>query len=180
MSKYRSEYKILTEDEISARLKRGEIHYSKTEYESIRSRMESHMNKYSFLNRSSASLNIKPGHHFLYEAFLDRYDQGITVTYPKLGIFLNTYPCDQTIEVEWTDHRRSWEWNFKFSEYCFIAEQKSRLDYLPLWSDDMFIYGVWDTKPSWREMKPAYEKTWHFWRDVDKLRELTIDRIIGG
>jgi len=59
---------------------------------------EAHYNKYNFMNVTA----MKPGDIFLYE-----FVKGDLVTYPRIGIYLNIIPIDQTIEVEYVDYRRT-------------------------------------------------------------------------
>lgn len=133
--------------------------------------------KYDFISNNYKLSPKIPGQHFLYEKFEYRSDS-IVIGYPKLGIYLNSYPCDQTIEVEWIDHRRSWEWNLKIGEYFYVAEEKSEIKHLPLWSDSLNVYGVWDKMPDWRQLKQSYERTWWFWRSPDELRDIRINRLL--
>jgi hypothetical protein len=59
------------------------------------------------------------GQFFLYEKLLDgRYKSNRPhnheLFYPKLGLYLNALPCDQTVELEWVDRRRTWEWRVEY------------------------------------------------------------------
>lgn len=126
----------------------------------------------------------KMGKLFLYEKVLNR--SGIIVHYPRLGVYLNELPIDQTTEIEWVDYRRSWEWNTKFKyifdnkEYTnFVGEIPTEVQRLILWSDDMLIYGAWDSMPSFRELKQAYERTWWFYRTEQEKRDLQLNRILS-
>ncbi len=173
----------LTKEEIN--LKRNkEISLTKDEYLLVDDKMSKHSDKYDFFSWNKGnSIPRVPGQHFLYQIFKDyqKSDNSyITITYPRLGIYLNSYPCDQTIEIEWVDHRRTWEWNIRYNEHCWAAEENAVLKYLPLWGDQMLIYGVWDSKPNWKQLKQAYEKTWWFYRDSDELRDIQLDRILNG
>lgn len=82
--------------------------------------------------------------------------------YPKLGMYINALPCDQTIEVEWVDYRRTWDFNVKYTgEYkdkdglsrTFqrnMCDNETEIERIPLWGDDLLVYGVWDTMPNWK------------------------------
>jgi hypothetical protein len=170
---------LLTKEEIN--LKRNkEMFLSKEQYLALDVKMSKHSDKHDFFH---TKVNPKvPGQYFLYEIFKNYQksdDKYVTITYPQLGIYLNSYPCDQTIEVEWVDSRRTWEWNVRMSEHCWVAEETSILKYLPLWSDQMMVYGVWDSRPNWKQLKQAYEKTWWFYRDSDELRDIQLNRILN-
>lgn len=146
-----------------------------------------HFKKYNFIDTENPK---RMGQYFLYEKILDgRYQSNFPhdheLFHPKLGIYINALPCDQTIEVEWVDYRRTWEWNLEydykhdgktFSSY--IGELATEIERLPLWSDDLLVYGVWDTMPNWKQLRQAYERTWWFYRDVDKLRDIQLNRLL--
>lgn len=146
-----------------------------------------HFDKYNFLDANSPS---KMGQFFLYEKLLDgRYKSNIAhdheLFYPKLGLYLNSLPCDQTIEIEWVDYRRTWESNMGYDfEYegkkyqRFIYDNVTEIERLPIWHDYLLVYGVWDTMPNWRQLRQAYERTWWFHRTTDELRDLQLDRLL--
>jgi hypothetical protein len=170
---------ILTADEIDRR-RNKELILTEEEYSLLKDRIHKHSDKFNYLG-SKVPIRLSAGQHFLYETIKSEgYKSDTHISYPKLGIYLDAYPCDQTIEIEWVDHRRSWEWKFRISEHFFVAEERTILNYLPLWGDMICIYGVWDVRPNWRQLKQAYEKTWWFWRDQDELRDIQINRILNG
>ena len=151
-----------------------------------------HFKKYEFLNTTNPN---KMGQYFLYEKLLDgRYKSNTPhdheLFYPKLGMYINALPCDQTIEVEWVDYRRTWEWNLKFdyeakdidgvpkTYQSYFGELTTEIERLPLWSDYLLVYGVWDTMPNWKQLRQAYERTWWFHRTTDELRDLQLNRLL--
>jgi hypothetical protein len=146
-----------------------------------------HFHKYEFFKTDSPS---KMGQFFLYEKLLDgRYKSSRPhdheLFYPKLGIYLNALPCDQTIEVEWIDYRRTWEWGVEYDyEYDgktyknYIGELPTEIERLPLWNDYLLIYGVWNSMPNWQQLRQAYERTWWFHRTTDELRDLQLNRLL--
>jgi len=146
-----------------------------------------HFKKYEFFNTDNPN---RMGQYFLYEKLLDgRYKSNRPhdheLFYPKLGVYLNGLPCDQTIEVEWVDYRRTWEWNTKYDyEYDgkpyknYIGELPTEIERLPLWDDSLLVYGVWDSKPNWQQLRQAYERTWWFHRTSDELRDLQLNRLL--
>ena len=152
-----------------------------------------HFKKYEFLNTTNPN---KMGQYFLYEKLLDgRYKSNTPhdheLFYPKLGMYINALPCDQTIEVEWIDYRRTWEWNLKFDYEVkdkdgvpktyqnYFGELPTEIERLPLWSDYLLVYGVWDTMPNWKQLRQAYERTWWFHRTTDELRNIQLDRLLS-
>ena len=151
-----------------------------------------HFKKYEFFNTENPK---RMGQYFLYEKLLDgRYKSNVPhdheLFYPKLGVYLNGLPCDQTIEVEWVDYRRTWEWRLEYDyEYKdkdgsvkifknYIAELPTEIERLPIWSDYLLVYGVWDSMPNWQQLRQAYERTWWFHRTTDELRDLQLNRLL--
>lgn len=151
-----------------------------------------HFKKYEFFNTENPN---KMGQYFLYEKILDgKYQSNAPhdheLFYPKLGVYLNSLPCDQTIEVEWVDYRRTWEWNTEYDyEYKdkdglvkpfqnYIGELPTEIERLPIWSDYLLVYGVWDSMPNWKQLRQAYERTWWFHRTTDELRDLQLNRLL--
>jgi hypothetical protein len=151
-----------------------------------------HFKKYEFFNTENPN---KMGQYFLYEKLLDgKYQSNAPhdheLFYPKLGVYLNSLPCDQTIEVEWVDYRRTWEWNTEYDyEYKdkdglvkpfknYIGELPTEIERLAIWSDYLLVYGVWDSMPTWQQLRQAYERTWWFHRTTDELRDLQLNRLL--
>ena len=151
-----------------------------------------HFKKYNFFDTVTPT---KMGQFFLYEKMLDgRYKSNRPhdheLFYPKLGLYLNALPCDQTIELEWVDCRRTWEWNVQYdyeldnkdgskrSFRNYIGEVETEVQRLPLWHDYLLIYGVWDSMPTWQQLRQAYERTWWFHRTKDELRNLQLNRLL--
>jgi hypothetical protein len=148
---------------------------------------KNHFDKYNFFD------TVKPtkiGQFFLYEKLIDgRYKSNVPhdhqLFYPKLGLYLNALPCEQTVELEWVDYRRTWEWQAEY-EYehegktfsNYIAECETEIQRLPMWHDYLLIYGVWNTMPNWQQLKQAYERTWWFHRTKDELRNLQLNRLL--
>ena len=128
---------------------------------------------------------IKTGQFFLYESVIGRGQS--VLTYPKLGLFIDTYLIDQALEVEWIDTRRTWEYNCEY-EYDYngktytniVAEDRSELKSLILWDDVMYVYGVWDVKPTHKELRLAYEQTLWFRRSEQEIRDIKLKRVLGN
>ena len=107
------------------------------------------------------------------------------VYYPKLGLYINSLPCDQTLQIEWIDYRRTWEWRTEYEyEYNektyknYIGDTETIIQSLPIWDDTLLIYGVWDSMPNWKQLRQAYERTWWFHRTTDERRDIQLDRIL--
>jgi len=132
-------------------------------------------NKNDFI---SGEISVRSGQFFLYEKIEDDL-----LHYPKLGIYLNELPCDQTIEVEWFDVRRSWEFRqtvmYGGTGYKgFPSDLPSKIERLILWYNSMEVYGVWDKMPTWRELRVAYEKTIWFGMSKDDRRDRKLNFLL--
>ena len=130
-----------------------------------------------------------PGKVFLYEKLISDYTTGQTLYYPKIGLYLNSIPCDHTVEVEWVDWRRTWEYNKNYEWVNDKGETQNNGDYfylptqvqsLPIWHDYLLIYGVWDKLPGWKELRKHYERTWWFHKTIQDKRDITINQLING
>lgn len=134
-------------------------------------------------------ISLTPGKLFLYEKFISNYSKTRQIFYPKIGIYLNMLPCDQTVEVEWSDYRRTWEYHKKYewidkttgevkkSDFTYLSTQ---VNSLPIWDDDLLIYGVWDKLPNWKELKKHYERTWWFHKTIQDKRDIMLNNLING
>jgi len=132
-------------------------------------------NKNDFI---SGEISVRSGQFFLYEKIEDDL-----LHYPKLGIYLNELPCDQTIEVEWFDVRRSWEFRqtvmYGGTGYKgFPSDLPSKIERLILWYNSMEVYGVCDKMPTWRELRVAYEKTIWFGMSKDDRRDRKLNFLL--
>jgi hypothetical protein len=43
----------------------------------------------------------------------------------------------------------------------------------------MYVYGVWDVKPTWKELKLAYQQTLWFGRTEQEIRDIKLSSILG-
>lgn len=126
------------------------------------------------------------GKFFLYEKLIssDNSDTYV-ISYPKLGLFIDTYLVDMAIEVEWIDVRRNWEYKLEYEyEYngqtftTLACEDRSEIQNIVIWHDQLYIYGSWDIKPTYKELKQAYEKTLWYGKTKEERRDLNIGRIL--
>lgn len=136
-------------------------------------RMKLHRKNYSIKDYTT-------GKFILYEVLY----KGI-ITYPKLAIIINTYVIDMAIEIEYIDVRRTWEHKTVF-EYqhngeiyeAYASENKSLLKTTIIWNDEFFVYGTWDSKPKFKDLKEAYKKTLWFNKTTQEQRDLTLNNLL--
>jgi hypothetical protein len=136
----------------------------------------------NIVNDTKSLFRLKiPGNYFLYETIVDG-----NLSYPKLGIYIDSYVVDMALEIEWIDVRRTWEQNVKYSyefnnkSYTNYADEiRSELKSLIQWNDDMIVYGIWDTKPNWKQLRQSYERTIWFKKTKSELRNLQINRLLS-
>jgi len=149
--------------------------------------MKKHNDKYDFLKAK-----VNTGKFFLYEITesIKAVEEGYVerLYYPKLGLHIDDYMVDMAIEVEWVDVRRTWENNTQY-EYIsdidgkkyksWADDERTELRSCICWDDAMYIYGVWDVKPTWKELKLAYQQTLWFRRTEQEIRNIKLSSILG-
>ena len=143
--------------------------------------------KYDFLKAK-----VNTGKFFLYEITesIKAVEEGYVerLYYPKLGLHIDDYMVDMAIEVEWVDVRRTWENNTQY-EYIsdidgktyksWADDERTELRSCICWDDAMYVYGVWDVKPTWKELKLAYQQTLWFGRTGQEIRDIKLSSILG-
>jgi hypothetical protein len=143
--------------------------------------------KYDFLKAK-----VNTGKFFLYEITesIKAVEEGYVerLYYPKLGLHIDDYMVDMAIEVEWVDVRRTWENNTQY-EYIsdidgktyksWADDERTELRSCICWDDAMYVYGVWDVKPTWKELKLAYQQTLWFGRTEQEIRDIKLSSILG-
>jgi len=145
-----------------------------------------HYKRYGFYEQHDRLNHRNFGMYFLYELAMHSSDlKGTKLHYPKLGLYINELPCDQTTEVEWIDYRRTWEWRTEYKythndkEYNnYICDLPTEIQRLPIWFDGILVYGAWNTMPNWQQLKQAYERTWWFYRTEDEKRDIQLNRLL--
>jgi hypothetical protein len=148
--------------------------------------LRKHNDKYDFLKAK-----VNTGKFFLYEITkpMGKIDEDFEerLYYPKLGLHIDDYIVDMAIEVEWVDVRRTWENNTQF-EYQYDGktykswadDERSELRSCICWDDSMYVYGVWDVKPTHKELRLSYEQTLWFRRSDEEIRDIKLKRILGN
>jgi len=171
---------ILTEEQIAEKRKVSKIVTYSGDF------LRKHNDKYDFLKAK-----VNTGKFFLYEITepikVGNDDFEERLYYPKLGLHIDDYMVDMAIEVEWVDVRRTWERNTQY-EYIYDGktykswadDDRSELRSCICWDDSMYVYGVWDVKPTHKELRLAYEQTLWFRRSDEEIRDIRLKRILGN
>lgn len=136
--------------------------------------------KYEILGGEDTSLKF--GDWFLYET--EDHVEGHKIetrvlNYPKLAIFSKYIPCDQTVELEFIEYPKSWH-DRLYSKYNFLTYYPAQIKSHIEWDDAMWIYGKWDSKPNWKQMKKAFRKTQWYHRDKHELRDIRLKELLGN
>jgi hypothetical protein len=174
--------KLLTEEELESKKNRFISESSDPEFS------EKYNKSHEEFSLSNTN-NIEVGQFFLYEKMEFTYSRELkrreyNIYYPKLAIYLDSYVADQALEIEYKNVRRNWEhrtkytYLFKDKEYSNYASEIQGVDTTILWDDDIYVYGVWDKIPNWKELKKAYEKSIWFKRTKEELRDIRIKSIV--
>jgi hypothetical protein len=145
-----------------------------------------HCEKWQFYKMHDKLNHRRFGVYFLYELEEHSSELGTKLHYPKLGLYINELPCDQTTEVEWIDYRpRTWEWKTEYKytydgkEYTnYMSEIPTEINRTPIWFDDILVYGAWNSMPNWKQLKQAYERTWWFYRTEEEKRDIQLNRLL--
>ena len=169
---------ILTKEQIADKRKISKIVTYSGDF------LRKHNDKYDFLKAK-----VNTGKFFLYEItepikrIGEDYEERLY--YPKLGLHIDDYVVDMAIEVEWVDVRRTWENNTQF-EYQYDGktykswadDERTELRSCICWDDSMYVYGVWDVKPTHKELRLAYEQTLWFRRSEQEIRDIKLKRLL--
>lgn len=115
--------------------------------------------------------SLKYGKHFLFQTVSFHEVDGIPkyeMSKPILGTFFEYDFADQALEYKFICPPRTWEMNYrqntKFGEGEGITlyDGNVMLDSVIEWSEYVFIFGIWDKFPDWKEMKVAMKETFYY------------------
>lgn len=106
------------------------------------------------------------------------------ISYPKLAIFVKYMMVDMAVELQFVDMPRTWHYNVEFLSNpelnisMPLSERATEFSYHLEWDQSMFIFGQWSQKPTWRELRQAYERTIWFYKSQNWLREQQLNRLL--
>lgn len=118
---------------------------------------------YTSKYRNNKSNSMEVGQHFIFQKIIDN-----RMSIPIIATFVGYSICDQALEINYIIPKRLWEYNksesiieeFKIF-YLNIAE-KLKVESIIEWNDYICIFGIWDKKPTWKEMKLAMKETFYY------------------
>lgn len=108
--------------------------------------------------------NLKFGQHFLFQIVNKN-----TMTYPQIGLFIEYDIADQALEYKYVLEPRRFE--YKIDKYF---HPNTIIDSHYEWDDSIFIFKVWDKKPTWKKIKKEMYNTFYFYRQ-GKIKSLLED-----
>jgi hypothetical protein len=120
---------------------------------------------------SNINNNLCFGDHILYE-IKDSYN---TISYPKMGIFLDYNLVDMSLSYEIVHPLRRWEFNFNNNRIArnFLQINSEIEDVVEYGNDMLIITKIWKHRPNWKEMLKEYKKTLYFMLDrKDKINRM--------
>ena len=115
--------------------------------------------------------SLKYGKHFLFQTVAFHVVDGIQkyeMSKPILGTFIEYGVVDQAIEYKFICPPRTWELNHrhnnKFGENKDISlyDLDVKVETVLEWSQFIFIFGIWDKFPDWKEMKTSMKETFYY------------------
>lgn len=149
-------------------------HFNK-EVEASGPTFNQHFSKYNYF--SNNKIPTKQGQFFLFELSKNGF-----VSKPKLGIYMNMIPVDQTICLEWVNYRSNSEYNFAYNtgkDIKILGERSTIVNsFILLNNDSIMIYECWDSFPGWKKLKLAYSKTWYYHKTISEIRNIQINNIL--
>lgn len=106
------------------------------------------------------------------------------ISYPKLATFVKYMMIDMAVEMQFVDMPRTWHYNVEFLSNpelnisIPVAERATEFSYHIEWDDMMFIFGHWNQKPTWKELRQAYERSIWFYKSQEWYREQQLKRLL--
>ena len=136
-------------------------------------------------NYVSTHTKLEFGDIFLFEAVEWHKNDG-TLSYPEIGLFVRYNIYDQALVTEYIPKERTWMNNLEYvcnpdpdKMYKVpVSDKKTEVVDFIEWYDTLYIYGKWDKMPSWKELKPYYEKTMWFNKTEEQIMKLKLRSLI--
>ena len=148
-------------------------------------------------NSNSTHCNLQFGEIFLYQT-IEWNKNGFVpdvytgkMSYPKLAMFLEFLPCDQTLEFRYINRPRTWMNNVEYIsnpttdairrnyDKSSVAERGAEIEsYIPWGNSEIYVFGRWSSIPDWKQLRRAYEKSVWFYTNTSQLRDRAIDTIV--
>lgn len=107
------------------------------------------------------------GDYFLYQKYIHEFDKETNkykykVSKPIMAMFLQWWPCDQTLDAEYlvwlNGNKCGWK---ETAEGVRWMQEPAKIETFAEWMDYGDLLGLWKHKPSWKEILPAYRNMNH-------------------
>jgi hypothetical protein len=114
---------------------------------------------------------LKMGKFFLYQ-IIKETNTNTYFTYPNLALFIDYTVIDQTLCYNYIDMIRTWNFNFKNKNDFFSQDDYKISDHVDWGNSFIYIFGIWDKKPNWKELKAAYQKTFSDYGNLERINKI--------
>lgn len=109
---------------------------------------------------------LKFGKHFLFQTVTRPMKGNGVMSKPIMGTFVDYGIADQALEYKFILPTRTWETNYlnrtKFPNDTRLYDRDIEIDSVIEWDDYIYIFGMWDKFPDWKEMKVAMKETFYY------------------
>ena len=109
---------------------------------------------------------LKYGKHFLFQTVSFDDGVGYEMSKPIMGTFIEYNVVDQAIEYKLLCPQRTWEYNYRnrteFQGGIRLYENDIKIESILEWGEYVFVFGIWDKYPDWKEMKVAMKESFYY------------------
>jgi len=127
---------------------------------------ESELDVYDSKYRDFNYKSLKFGKHFMFQIVTRPSEGNGTMTKPIIGTFMDYGVADQALEYKFVLPTRTWENNYiqntTFKNDTMLHDREIKIDSMIEWTDYIYIFGIWDKFPNWKEMKVAMKESFYY------------------
>jgi hypothetical protein len=139
---------------------------------------ESDLDSYESKYRDFDYKSLKFGKHFLFQTVTRPVEGNGVMSKPIMGTFVDYGLADQALEYKFILPTRTWETNYLnrtvFPNDTRLYDRDIEIDSVIEWSEYIYIFGIWDKYPNWKEMKTAMKESFYY----RLSRKDKIDRVL--